>query len=246
MLDLNPAFFDAYGNELYDVALNWTLDGKDITLDMLLNDGRWTATTVGGHELRVNADGVFATVRLTVVAGEAHALVTDADEGLVVNAGVPHDLFIQVVDIHGNIAESTSVSTMLNASLENLRFLPPALATGNLRARRWVLTNWLEDEGASHTIPLTIEAGTPVRIQASMSRASIAEGDVVLLNAFATDAYGNTLSIPKSNTSVSCTVRARLLCDQRHLGSGDSKRWNRPLLHDPLEWSARTNVLRCR
>ena len=49
-LALNPAFFDAYGNELY-IALNWTLDGKDITLDMLLNDGRWTATTVGGHEL---------------------------------------------------------------------------------------------------------------------------------------------------------------------------------------------------
>ena len=38
---------------------------------------------------------------LTVVAGNAHGLI-DADEGLVVNAGQPHDLFIQVVDVHGN------------------------------------------------------------------------------------------------------------------------------------------------
>ena len=60
LLDLNPAFFDAYGNELEPMALNWSLDGNDITLEMLLNNGRWTATSVGGHELRVNADGVFA------------------------------------------------------------------------------------------------------------------------------------------------------------------------------------------
>lgn len=51
LLDLNPMFFDAYGNELEPVALNWTLNGDDITLEMLLNDGRWTATSVGGHEL---------------------------------------------------------------------------------------------------------------------------------------------------------------------------------------------------
>ena len=66
-LDLSPAFFDAYNNQLETIALNWSLDGNDITLEMLLNQGRWVATSVGGHELRVNADGVFATVRFTVV-----------------------------------------------------------------------------------------------------------------------------------------------------------------------------------
>ena len=168
-LALNPAFFDAYGNELYDVALNWTLDGKDITLDMLVN-GRWTATTVGG-QARVNADGVFATVRLTVVAGEAHALVTDADEGLVVNAGVPHDLFIQVVDIHGNIAESTSVSTMLNASLGELEVSPTGLDYWQFTGKKvgsYELV--LEDEGASHTIPLTMRQ---VQSQFSLNEPSL-------------------------------------------------------------------------
>ncbi len=206
-LDLNPMFFDAYGNELEPIALNWSLNGNDITLEMLLNDGRWTATSVGGHELRVNADGVFATVRLTVVAGNAHGLITDADEGLVVNAGLPHDLFIQVVDVHGNIAESTSVTSSLNTSLGELEASPTGLGYWQFTGKQvGTYELVLEDEGAVHTIPLTIEAGSPVRIQATMSRDGIAEGDVVLLNAFATDVYGNTLSIPKANTSVSCTA----------------------------------------
>ena len=206
-LDLNPTFFDAYGNELQPVALNWSLDGNDITLEMLLNEGRWTATSVGGHELRVNADGVFATVRLTVVAGDAYGLITDADGGLVVNAGQPYDLFIQVVDVHGNIAESTSVTSSLNTSLGELEASPTGLGYWQFTGKEVGTYDLvLEDAGAIHTIPLTIEAGSPVRIQATMSRDGIAEGDVVLLNAFATDVYGNTLSIPKANSSVSCTA----------------------------------------
>jgi hypothetical protein len=206
-LDLNPMFFDAYANELNPVDLNWTLDGEDITLEMLLNDGRWTATNVGGHEIRVNADGVFATVRLTVVAGNAYGLITDADEGLVVQAGIPHDLFIQVVDVHGNIAESVSVTSSLNASYGELEASPTGLGYWQFTGKQvGVYSLVLEDEGATHTVPLTVEAGTPVRIQASLTSEGIAEGDVVLLNAFATDMYGNTLSIPKENASVSCTA----------------------------------------
>ncbi len=206
-LDLNPMFFDAYSNELNSIALNWTLDGDDITLEMLLNNGRWTATTVGGHEIRVNADGVFATVRLTVVAGNAYGLITDADEGLVVKAGLPQDLFIQVVDVHGNVAESVSVTSSLNASFGELTASPTGLGYWQFTGKQvGTYSLILEDEGAVHTIPLTIEPGSPVRIQASLSRSILAEGDTVLLNAFATDEYGNTLSIPKANASVSCTT----------------------------------------
>ena len=206
-LDLNPEFFDAHGNQLDDIVLNWSIDGQDITLDMLLNDGLWVATSVGGHELRVNADGVFATVRFTVVAGQAHALQTDAEEGLVVRAGVPQDMFIQLVDINGNIAESTAVSTSLNNSIGVLDASPTGLGYWQFTGKQvGVYELILTEEGAVHTLPLTIEAGDPVRIQATMSRDGISEGDVVLMNAFGTDVYGNTLSIPNANTSVSCTA----------------------------------------
>jgi hypothetical protein len=64
----------------------------------------------------------------------------------------------------------------------------------------------LSQSGAEHVISLTVEPGSPVRIQASMNRDGLAEGDVVLLNAFGTDEYGNTLTIPRANTSVTCTA----------------------------------------
>ncbi len=206
-LELNPMFFDAHGNQLDDIALNWSLDGKDITLQMLLNDGRWVATSLGGHELRVNADGVFATVRLTVVAGTAHALQTDVEDRLVVQAGKPFDVFIQVVDVHGNVAESTAVSTTMNASIGELETSPTGLGYWQFVGKQvgdYELV--LQESGAEYVLPVTIEAGTPVRIQAGMSRDAIAEGDVVLMNAFGTDVYGNTLSIPNANTSVTCTA----------------------------------------
>ena len=122
-------------------------------------------------------------------------------------AGEPQDLFIQVVDVHGNIAESTSVTASLNASLGELEASPTGLGYWQFTGKKvGTYELVLEDNGAIHSVPLTIEAGQPVRIQASMSRDGIAEGDVVLLNAFATDVYGNTLNIPKANTSISCTA----------------------------------------
>jgi hypothetical protein len=205
-LDLAPTFFDAHGNQLDDITLNWSIDGEDITLEMLLNNGRWVATSLGGHELRVNADGVFATVRITVVAGTAHALQTDVEERLIVKAGQPFDIFIQVVDINGNIAESTDVTTTLNTSIGELQTSPTGLGFWQFTGKQvgeYDLV--IQESGAVHVLPLTIEAGTPIRIQASMNREFIAEGDVVLMNAFGTDVYGNTLTIPRANTSVTCT-----------------------------------------
>jgi hypothetical protein len=206
-LDLAPEFFDAFGNELSDIALNWTLDGEDITLDMLLNDGRWIASSLGGHELRVNAAGVFATVRVTVVVGNAHGLITDADQGLVVQAGNPQDVFIQVVDIHGNVAESTDVITTTNNSIGELDVSPTGIGYWQFTGK--IIGNYelvLQQSDAVHVIPLTVEAGDPIRIQAAINKDEIAEGDSVLLTAIGTDAYGNTISIPKTNTTVSCTA----------------------------------------
>ena len=207
VLDLAPTFYDAHGNALDDITLNWSIDGKDITLQMLLNNGRWVATSLGGHELRVNADGVFATVRITVVAGTAHALQTDVEERLVVKAGQPHDIFIQVVDINGNIAESTNVTTTLNTSIGELETSPTGLGFWQFTGKQvgdYELV--IQESGAVYVLPISIQAGTPIRIQASMKGDGFAEGDVVLMNAFGTDAYGNTLTIPRANTSVTCTA----------------------------------------
>ena len=56
------------------VALNWTVDGVDATFDLRTSDGLWAPTTLGGHVIRANADGVFGLVRLTVEPGAASML----------------------------------------------------------------------------------------------------------------------------------------------------------------------------
>ena len=57
-------------------------------------------------------------------------------------------------------------------------------------------------------MPLTVEAGMPVRISIH-DRTAIAEGEVVLLNAFATDVYEHTFDTDE-NTSVGYMIPCRL------------------------------------
>ena len=66
-LDFNPIFTDAYGNSIDYVAVNWTISGVDRTLEIRMADGKWYPTQTGEHEVRANADGVFASVRINVV-----------------------------------------------------------------------------------------------------------------------------------------------------------------------------------
>lgn len=206
-IDLSPEFYDAYGNQLSEIDLNWTLDDSDITLEMILNSNRWVPSSVGGHEIRVNADGVFATIRLTVTAGTAHGLVTDMDDGLLVKAGEPTDLFVQVVDVHGNLAEATAVTTPLNSSLGELDASPTGLGFWQFTGKEsGVYELILQEESALHVIPLTVVAGEPIRIQASLNQESMAEGDVVLLEAFGIDEFGNIVAMEGENTSVECNA----------------------------------------
>ena len=206
-LDLNPQFFDAYGNELEPMALNWSLNGEDITLEMLLNDGRWIAPSLGGHELRVNAAGVFATVRLTVVPGDAHLLMTDAPEVLVVKAGVPFDLAVSVVDIHGHSGEATAVVSDLNTSLVEVTASPTGLGFWHVTGKvEGSYTLVLEEGGATTSLPVVVEPGAPIRLLATLGSEGVAEGDVVLLNVRGVDAFGNVVNVPRANASVDCNA----------------------------------------
>jgi len=126
---------------------------------------------------------------------------------LVVYAGEPHDIFIQVVDVNGNVGPSSNVVTDLNTSFGVLEASPKGIGFWQFTGKRVGTYDLvLSESGAEHVVALTIESGSPVRIQASMSRQGLAEGDVVLLNAFGTDVYGNNLTIPRTNTSVTCTA----------------------------------------
>lgn len=205
-LSLDPLFFDAYSNPLEEIGLNWTVDGMDATVDILLSDLQWNPTNVGGHEIRANADGVFATIRLTVVTGDARNLVTNAEDGLVVQAGVASELFVQTIDTHGNLAPSTEVTSTLESQFGTLQ----ASSSGNgywdfIGQTAGVYTLELIQDNATHSIPLTVEPGEAVRLISSIEDQSIAQGDTVLLRVQGIDMFDNIVAVDAKNTTVSCT-----------------------------------------
>ena len=205
-LSLEPLFFDAYSNPLNEIGLNWTVDGLDATVDILLSDLHWIPTEVGGHEIRANADGVFATIRLTVVTGEARNLITNMEDGLTVQAGVASELFIQTIDAHGNLAPSTNITT----TLENQYGTLQASSSGNgywdlIGQISGTYTLELVQDGAVHSILLTVEPGEAVRLVSSIEDQSIAQGDTILLRVQGVDIFDNIVEVDAENTTVSCT-----------------------------------------
>lgn len=206
-LDLDPQFFDGFGNEIPPIGLNWTVNGVDTTVELMLADMFWIPTEVGGHEIRANADGIFATIRLTVVAGEARNLVTNFESGLTVNAGVPQEVFIQVIDAHGNMAPATEVSVMLGEELGVLEASPSGNGywdfTGKVSGT-YSLTFVQAD--ATHTIDLSIQPGEAVRVLAEVDSQGIAQGDTVLLQLQGVDEFGNLVIVEPENTTVSCSA----------------------------------------
>ena len=206
-LDLNPTFFDGFGNELPAIGLNWTVDGQDATVELMLADMHWMPTSVGGHEIRANADGIFATIRLTVVAGEARNLVTDYEAGLTVKAGVPSEVFIQVIDAHGNMAPATDVTVLLSEDFGVLEASPSGNGYWDFTGRvSGLYTLTFEQGDATHSIDLAIQPGQAIRVLAELDGFDIAQGDTVLLQLQGIDEYGNTVLVEPENTTVSCSA----------------------------------------
>lgn len=206
-LDLSPTFYDGFGNNLPPIGLNWTVDGEDATVELMLANMHWTPTTVGGHEIRANADGIFATIRLTVVAGEARNLVTNYESGLTVSAGIPSEVFVQVIDAHGNMAPATNVSLLLDEDIGVLEASPSGNGYWDFTGRisgTYILE--LSQANATHSIDLLVQPGQAVRVLAELDGFDIAQGDTVLLQLQGVDEYDNIVIVEPENTTVSCTA----------------------------------------
>lgn len=204
-LDFNPQFTDAYGNSIAYVAVNWTISGADRTLEIRMADGKWYPNQVGEHEVRANADGVFASVRINVIPGTGTSLLTDNDDGLSIQAGVPFDLFVELVDVHGNTAPAENVALMggefvsLEASSSGRGFWQlTGLTSGTYQLE-------LSEGEAEHSIPLTIVPGQAVRVITGMSNETRSQGEVTLITVWAEDSQGNRVEVNPDQTSLSCT-----------------------------------------
>jgi len=204
-LQFNPVFTDSYGNTISFVAVNWTIDGVDATLDLLMSNGKWYPTQVGEHEIRANADGVFAAVRINVVTGSENTLATDAGESMTIKVGVPSDLYVEIVDVHGNVAPAESVQLMESGFVS----IEPS-ATGRGYWQLDGVTSGmyeieLQQGNASIVLPLSILPGDPVRVLTSVSNESLSQGEVTLLMVWAEDSQGNRVEVVPEQTSITCS-----------------------------------------
>ncbi len=204
--DLNPRFFDSYGNELGEILVNWTIDGQDETLAMSLLDYNWIPTSIGSHEIQANAAGVFSVVSLTVSAGDARQIITDYDSGFTVESGVESDIYIEISDSRGNLAPAEMVTTNLNSSVGE--FVPSIAGrgywtfTGNV-AGQYDLIIYQDD--ASHTIQLVVKPGQPVQLFGEIESQNYKQGDIALLRVYGVDINNNKVSVEPDNTTIRCS-----------------------------------------
>ena len=204
-LDFDPEFKDSYGNTIPYVAVNWTISGVDRTLEIRMADGKWYPTETGEHEIRANADGVFASVRVNVIPGTGTSLVTDGDAGITIEAGVPFDVFVELVDVHGNTAPAENVELL---SGDFVLFEASSSGRGY-----WQLTGLtsgvyalgIAEGEAEHSLPLTIVPGQPVRIITGMTNETRSQGEVTLITVWAEDSQGNRVEVNPDQTGLSCT-----------------------------------------
>ena len=204
-LDFDPEFKDSYGNTIPYVAVNWTISGVDRTLEIRMADGKWYPTETGEHEIRANADGVFASVRVNVIPGTGTSLVTDGDAGITIEAGVPFDVFVELVDVHGNTAPAENVELLSGDFV-----LFEASSSGRGYWQLTGLTSGVYALGiaqgeAEHSIPLTIVPGQPVRVITGMTNETRSQGEVTLITVWAEDSQGNRVEVNPDQTGLSCT-----------------------------------------
>ena len=161
---------------------------------------------MGGHEIIANADGIFASIRLNVVAGSAYNLRLDSEEAVSLVAGNSTAFYFEAIDVYGNTAPARNLSTLHNESEITVN-------QSNLGPGWWDITGFvsgnynlnLTQDSAELIIPLSIESGNPVRILVELEGSNFSQGQKTLLTVNAVDSFGNVITLDSGDVEVDCT-----------------------------------------
>ena len=206
-VDLSPVLTDAFGHHLDGIALNWSVDGIDVTDAMRTSNARWAPSSLGGHVVRANADGVFGLVRLTVEPGRASTLVLDDAVGPTLVAGVPIEVRLDRIDLHGNMGPAINVSTDLDPSV----VVVEASTTGPgwwsvLPKQAGPLALTLLADDAELLLDLDVVPGAAVRLFVEVNGTSMSQGGTALVDVHGVDVHGNLVEVDDASVRVTCTA----------------------------------------
>ncbi|MBS84445.1 MAG: hypothetical protein CMA90_04820 [Euryarchaeota archaeon] len=207
VLELQPIFEDEYGNVIDEVLVTWVVDDIDMTMEIRLAENRWAPSSIGMHEIRAMAQGVFAITDVEVVAGTARHISTDYDEGFEVASAEGVEITISTLDVHGNVALASDIEFEFED--------PEGIVSPSSKGEGyWVVTGGLAGEwnlrlttgSATQDIAVTVTPGQAVRLLAEIPEQNPEEGGSMIMRVYAIDQAGNRIEVPPEDVTIKCTT----------------------------------------
>ena len=207
VLELSPIFEDEYGNTVDEVQVNWVVDGVDRTMEIRLAGGKWAPNSLGMHEIRAMAQGVFAITDIEVVAGTARYISTNHDDGIEVRSGETVEIEISTRDVHGNTALASEIDFDYEDPLGIIRESSKGDGYWKIEGGQAGIWNLRLQTGSATTdITVQVSSGEPVRLLAEIPKDSPEEGGTMIMRIHAVDQAGNRIEIPSDEITIKCTA----------------------------------------
>ena len=232
VLSLNPIFEDEYGNSVDNVPITWVIDETDLTMEIRLAEGQWAPNSIGMHEIRAMAQGVFAITDVEVVAGTARYISSSHDGGISVDSGENVEIQITTKDVHGNEALADTVEFEFDDPLGEI-------STSSEGDGYWIIEGgktgvWnlrMKTGSAIRDITVNVSHGEPVRLLTEITENSPKEGGSMIIRVHAIDQAGNRIEVPGDEVTIKCTAGtvSHLAADTHELSidqAGDSHSCN--------------------
>ena len=207
VLELLPIFEDEFGNNLENIPLNWVVDSNDMTMEIRLAGNKWAPSSLGMHEIRAMAQGVFAITDVEVIAGTARHMSTDYDEGISVVSGEDVEITISTFDVHGNMALASIVEFEFDDPLGVVS--QSSRGDGYWMIEGGEVGEWnlrLLTGSATLDILVTVSPGAPIRLLTEIPEQNPEEGSTMIIRIYAIDQAGNTVDVPADEVDIQCTV----------------------------------------
>ena len=206
-LELTPIGLDASGNPITGLLFNWTVNGVDFTDEIRGANNVFRPTQVGDVQIQGMADGRAARIDLYVEAGLPQSLeIIPPGNSFAFKGGQEVLLIVEGIDQAGNRVPIDGVTWSL---LDDAGTMSPGdspgeyvftvgkIGTYSLIARRGA---------AAETVPMTIESGSPDRIEVITDSDVFNEGDFWDLTVRILDAGGNPVSVDPSTVSIKSEI----------------------------------------
>lgn len=221
-IDFSSELFDTDNNRISSDELTWlevnvdTGDVQDITTQLLLDDMRWEATTVG--EWRIEAFSISGTgfnisdsVSITVLHGEAVTVAADLSTTSP-TAGDRVDIQVTGTDADGNQFPQNVAWTENGADVPTLSIITTSDGTYTYDAEvAEVHTLQYSVGGAVSTVEITVSAqNTVARLEVNLSTDVLEQLESLDVSIRAFDAFDNEIPVPGS-VQVQSTGRGKAM-----------------------------------